>query len=115
LTRRGAIWIRPTTIGDQSYRWRGHRVYVIDGSTTRCPTPPALRQHYGVSSAVSRGPGIPSSHLMLLMDHRSVAFDRLHRFADEHATMRRWHQQTHRHLQPGDICWGMTRLADTHI
>jgi hypothetical protein len=58
-------------LGDGAYRWRGHRLYVADGSTDSMPDTPALRAHYGVPSGVREGLGFPMSHLLLLMDHRS--------------------------------------------
>lgn len=57
--------------GDGEYRWRGHRVYVIDGSTDSMPDAPELREHYGIPLPCREGLGFPMSHLLLLMDHRS--------------------------------------------
>jgi hypothetical protein len=57
-------------IGD-AYRWRGHRLHVIDGSTDSMPDTPELRSHYGLPGASRPGLGFPTSHLLLLMDHRS--------------------------------------------
>jgi len=92
-------------IGDQSYRWRGHRVYVIDGSSDSMPDTPALRDHYGVSSQCRAGLGFPNSHLMLLMDHRSgLLIDCIDSPMNTHdASMA---SQTHRHLSSGDILLG---------
>ena len=36
--------------GPHSYRWRGHRVHVVDGTSDSMPDTPALRAHYGVPS-----------------------------------------------------------------
>ena len=57
--------------GDGEYRWRGHRVFVMDGSTDSMPDAPELREHYGVPLPCREGLGFPMSHLLLLMDHRS--------------------------------------------
>jgi hypothetical protein len=57
-------------IGD-AYRWRGHRLLVVDGSNDSMPDVPELRSHYGVPGACRPGLGFPTSHLLLLMDHRS--------------------------------------------
>jgi hypothetical protein len=57
--------------GDGAYRWRGHRLCVIDGSTDSMPDTPELREHYGVPRPCKPGLGFPMAHLMLLMDHRS--------------------------------------------
>lgn len=59
-------------IGEGSdYRWRGHRVRVIDGSSDSMPDTPPLRAHYGVPANCRAGLGFPTAHLLLLMDHRS--------------------------------------------
>ena len=34
-------------VGDASYRWRGHRLHVIDGSSDSMPDTVELRDHYG--------------------------------------------------------------------
>jgi len=53
------------------YRWRGHRVRVVDGSSDSMPDTPELRAHYGVPANCREGLGFPTSHLLLMMDHRS--------------------------------------------
>ena len=58
-------------VGDGEYRWRGHRTFVIDGTTDSMPDTPELRAHYGVPLPCRAGLGFPMSHLLLLMDHRS--------------------------------------------
>lgn len=60
--------------GDDAYRWHGHRLHVIDGSSDSMPDTPQLRAHYGVPSGCRQGLGFPTSHLLLLMDHRSGLF-----------------------------------------
>lgn len=61
-------------VGDQAYRWRGHRLHVIDGSSDAMPDTPELRAHYGVPPGCREGLGFPTSHLLLLMDQRSGLF-----------------------------------------
>jgi Transposase DDE domain len=58
-------------LGDDTHRWRGHRVYVVDGTSDSMPDTPELRSHYGVPSGCREGLGFPTSHLLMLMDHRS--------------------------------------------
>ena len=58
-------------VGDGEYRWRGHRVYGVDGSTDSMPDTPELRAHYGVPLPCREGLGFPMSHLLFLFDHRS--------------------------------------------
>jgi hypothetical protein len=60
--------------GQDSYRWRGHRVHVMDGTSDSMPDTPPLRSYYGVPSGCRAGLGFPTSHLLLLMDHRSGLF-----------------------------------------
>ena len=60
--------------GPGGYRWRGHRVHVVDGTSDSRPDTPPLRAHYGVPAGCRAGLGFPTSHLLLLMDHRSGLF-----------------------------------------
>jgi len=57
--------------GDGTYRWHGHRTFVVDGTTDSMPDTPALRGHYGVPAGVRPGLGFPMAHLLMLMDHAS--------------------------------------------
>ena len=46
--------------GDDGYRWRGHRLFVLDGSSDSMPDTPQLRKHYGIPSGCRAGfPGAP--------------------------------------------------------
>ena len=91
--------------GDGMYRWRGHRLHVIDGSSDSMPDKPELRFHYGVPGACAEGLGFPTSHLLLLMDHRSgLLIDCRDDPGNTHdasvaSTM-------HEQLRPGDILLG---------
>jgi hypothetical protein len=60
--------------GAGGYRWRGHRLHAVDGTSDSMPDTPPLRSHYGVPSGCRPGLGFPTSHLLLLMDHRSGLF-----------------------------------------
>ena len=91
--------------GDGMYRWRGHRLYVVDGSSDSMPDTPELRSHYGVPGACAPGLGFPTSHLLLLMDHRSGLL------IDCHDAPGNTHDASvvsamHQHLQSGDILLG---------
>ena len=57
--------------GPESYRWRGHRVHVVDGTSDSMPDTPPLRSHYGVPARCREGLGFPTAHLLVTMDHRS--------------------------------------------
>jgi hypothetical protein len=102
-------------VGDGQYRWRGHRLHVVDGSTDSMPDTPALRAHYGVPSASLDGLGFPTSHLMLLFDHRSGLL------VDCHDTHVDTHDASvvsavHKHLQPGDVLLGDDAFGSyTHL
>ncbi len=93
-------------VGDhQSYRWRGHRIHVVDGTSDSMPDTPPLREHYGVSSMCRLGLGFPNSHLMLLMDHRSgLLIDCVDSPMNTHDGSVA--SRTHRHLSSGDILLG---------
>lgn len=58
-------------VGAGSYRWRGRRVHVVDGTSDSMPDTPELRSHYGVPSRCREGLGFPTAHLLVTMDHRS--------------------------------------------
>lgn len=97
-------------IRDQSYRWRSHRLYGVDGTSDSMPDTPALRCHYGVPSGCRPGLGFPTSHLLLLMDHRSgLLID----CVDTPMTTSDISQTPpmHRHLSPGDILLGDDAFA----
>ena len=57
--------------GKRSYRWRGRRVHVVDGTSDSMPDTPELRAHYGVPARCREGLGFPAAHLLVTMDHRS--------------------------------------------
>jgi hypothetical protein len=47
-------------------RWRGHRTFLLDGSTASMPDMPSLQQKYGQPVAQAPGCGFPVMHLMAL-------------------------------------------------
>jgi len=102
-------------VGDGMYRWRGHRLRVVDGSSDSMPDTPVLRSHYGVPGACKETLGFPTSHLLLLMDHRSGLL------IDCHEAPGNTHDasvasKTHEHLQAGDILLGDDAFGTyTHI
>ncbi len=92
-------------LGDGSHRWRGHRLLCVDGTTDSMPDTPELRAHYGVPSGVRPGLGFPTSHLMLLMDHRSgLILDCIDSPMNTHDAS--VVSQTHGHLAENDILLG---------
>jgi hypothetical protein len=89
-------------LGNEPYRWRGHRLYAVDGTSDAMPDTPELRSHYGVPAGCRPGLGFPTSHLMVLMDHRSGLLldsnDTPLATSDVSQT-----PPLHANLQPGDV------------
>jgi len=102
-------------LGDESHRWHGHRVHVIDGTSDSMPDTPELRDHYGVPGACRPGLGFPTSHLMLLMDLRSgLLIDCIDSPVKTHDASVA--ASTHGHLQAGDVLLGDDAFASyTHL
>jgi hypothetical protein len=48
--------------------WRGHRVFLIDGSSFSMPDTPQLQQHFGYPPGQKEGCGFPVAHLVALCD-----------------------------------------------
>ena len=56
---------------DASFTWRGHRTWVVDGSTFSMPDTPALQLHFGQPHGQAPGCGFPVAHLLALFDLHS--------------------------------------------
>lgn len=97
-------------VGDEPYRWRGHRLHVVDGTGDSMPDTPPLRDHYGVPAPCRQGLGFPTSHLLLLMDQRSGLLidcvDSPMRTHDASVASR-----AHAHLGEGDVLLGDDAFA----
>jgi hypothetical protein len=52
-------------------RWRGHDVYLVDGSSFSMPDTDELRDEFGQPSGQKPGCGFPVAHLLLLTDMRT--------------------------------------------
>jgi hypothetical protein len=52
-------------------RWRGHDVYLVDGSSFPMPDTEELRAEFGVPSGPQLGCGFPVAHLLSLTDVRT--------------------------------------------
>lgn len=50
---------------DQS-RWRGHRVFHVDGSSFSMPDTPSLQSHFGQPGGQKKGCGFPVAHWLVL-------------------------------------------------
>ena len=85
--------------------WRGHRPWLIDGSSCSMPDTPALQRHFGQPSGQKKGCGFPVAHLLVLFE---AARGRL---LDVLVSSWRIHDLTrvaelHRWLSPGDVLVG---------
>lgn len=47
-------------------RWRGHRTWLLDGSSYSMPDTPQLRGYFGQPSAQAQGCGFPVAHMLVL-------------------------------------------------
>jgi len=86
-------------------RWRGHRLFLIDGSSVSMPDTPELQRTFGQPPGQTPGCGFPVAHLLALFEARTgyllqtvLAPLRTHDLA--HAAM------THAAMQPGDLLLG---------
>ena len=86
------------------HRWKGKRVFRIDGSSTSLPDSAEVRKHFGLSNKQKPGCGYPTAHLLVLTGPAGVAVDVICsplRTGDmTHAV------KTHCHLVPGDLMMG---------
>jgi hypothetical protein len=49
-------------------RWRGHRTWIVDGSSCSMPDTPALQKRFGQPYGPKPGCGFPVAHLLVLFD-----------------------------------------------
>jgi hypothetical protein len=98
-----AARLRRTT--EQDSRWRGHRVWIVDGSSFSMPDVPALRRHFGQPVSQRPGCGFPLAKLLAVFD---LSTGMLLRVA---AAPLRTHETSqlaavHAALAPGDVLLG---------
>jgi hypothetical protein len=82
--------------------WRGHRTFILDGSSCSMPDTPALQHHFGQPTGQRPGCGFPVAHLLVLFDvHTGLLIDllasswRIHDLTRAH--------ELHPHLRAGDL------------
>jgi len=63
--------LRTDAEGDADGRWRGHRVYHLDGSSFSMPDTPELQKAFGQPSGQAPGCGFPVAHLLVLFHAHS--------------------------------------------
>jgi hypothetical protein len=51
---------------DTTSRWRGHRTWMMDGSSFSMPDTPKLQAHFGQPSVQTKGCGFPVAHMLAL-------------------------------------------------
>lgn len=51
---------------EAEHRWRGHRVFHVDGTTFSMPDTPALQKAFGQPKGQAAGCGFPAAHLLVL-------------------------------------------------
>jgi hypothetical protein len=90
---------------DADTAWRGHRVFLLDGSSFSMPDTPELQEFFGQPGAQAPGCGFPVAHLLALFEASTgyllrvaVAPLRTHDLADAAAL--------HPELRPGDVLVG---------
>jgi Transposase DDE domain len=83
-------------------RWRGHRVFLLDGTGFSLPDTPALRQHYGYPPNQKPDCGFPVAYGLVLVHWGSGLIQRLAtaRLGTSELTLA---PQVHPELQPGDV------------
>jgi hypothetical protein len=96
---------RQAEAAEPQARWRGHRLFLLDGSSFSMPDTPELQQAFGQPGAQAPGCGFPTAHLLVLFDAHTgyllkalAAPLRTHDLADAAIL--------HRELAPGDLLLG---------
>lgn len=87
---------------DTSARWRGHRLWLADGSSCSMPDTPELQKAFGQPGRQAPGCGFPVAHLLTLF-HAGTGL-LLRTIADPLRTHDMAHaSQLHAELSPGDV------------
>jgi hypothetical protein len=91
-------------------RWRGHRTFLMDGSSFSMPDTPALQQHFGQPAGQAPGCGFPVAHLLARFDAcRGYLLQALARPLETHDLS--GVPALHAPLQPGDVLVGDRAFA----
>jgi Transposase DDE domain len=96
--------LMPQTKKDE-HRWRGHRVFHVDGTSFSMPDTPELQKAFGMPSGQKPGCGFPVAHLLVLFSAQTGLL------LDAWASPLRTGDladvpEAHRHLDAGDILIG---------
>ena len=96
--------VMPQTHGD-SHRWRGHRVFHVDGTGFSMPDNPELRKAFGTPSGQKPGCGFPVAHLLVLFSAQTGLL--LNAWASPLRTGDLAElPEAHRLMDPGDVLIG---------
>ena len=87
---------------EESVRWLGHRVWMIDGSSCSMPDTPELQEAFGQSGQQARGCGFPVAHLLTLF-HAGTGLLLRVAVAPLHTHDLAQAPQLHKDLKPGDV------------
>jgi hypothetical protein len=92
-------WFGPLASAD---RWRGHSVFLLDGTGFSLPDTPVLRRHYGYPPSQQPGCGFPVAYSLALMHYGSGLIQRLvtSRLGTSELILA---PQVHPELAPGDV------------
>jgi len=63
------------TESEEEYRWLGHRVHILDGTSFSMPDTPELREHFGQPTGQKPGCGFPVAHLLALFDAKTGVWE----------------------------------------
>jgi hypothetical protein len=89
-------------VGTAQRLWKGHRLWLMDGSSFSMPDTPALQTHFGQPGAQKKGCGFPVAHLLCLFDAASGLIQEC--ILSPLRTGEMTHVgQIHPQLRPGDI------------
>ena len=86
-------------------RWRGHRTFLVDGSSFSMPDTPELQEHFGQPSGQRPGCGFPVAHLLALF-HAGTGFLLEVLAAPWHTHDMAQVATLHMALRPGDVLVG---------
>jgi hypothetical protein len=103
LLRRTAAVCEQTTHDEG--RWRGHRTFLVDGSSFSMPDTPELQEYFGQPSGQRPGCGFPAAHLLALL-HAGTGFLMEVLAAPWHTNDMAQVAALHATLHPGDVLVG---------
>jgi hypothetical protein len=89
----------------QAPRWRGHRVFLLDGSSFSMPDTEELRQEFGQPGNQAPGCGFPTAHLLVAFDAQTGLLTRAVAAPGRTHDLRQA-AVMHQDLGPGDLVVG---------